>query len=154
MTETLYQIMIRIKDSFIPMLIDKLKLANPQKIDESDSYLKRTKKEQTEKITKTGEQLVYEIIVKEDHIFNIQQKKITKKEQSALIKKHGSDVTINKRRDLYSLEGVEVAIDHVEDIGTFIELQSRDKGEVEKIAKKLGFSSSQYIEHPYDWMKR
>jgi len=136
------------------MLTDKLNLANPQPIEESDTYLKSGKKNITEKITKTNGQLVHEVIVKEEHIFKIEQKKITKKEQSALVKKHGSDVTLVKHRDLYNINEVELAIDHVDGLGTFIEIQGGERDAVEKIAKKLGFTSSQYIEHPYDWMKR
>lgn len=154
MATTLYQIMIRIKDSFVPILQRKLSVSNPTLLEESDTYLKGRVRDQTEKLTESGSQLFHEVIAKDDHVFRVAQEPCTRSAKKTLLAKHETSVTLHRRRERYTTGGVEVSIDRIDDLGTFLEIEGPDRAAVESVATTLGFSSPQFIEHPYDWLKR
>jgi len=154
MTKTLYQIMIRIKDSFVPILEKKLGVSHPESLEETDVYFKSKGLNQTEKVTEFGEKFVHERISKNEHIFQIQQEAITKDQHDQLLTKHDISVTLHRHRSRYILNDVEISVDRIDEIGTFLEMEGEDRSAVESIATTLGFSSPQFIEHPYDWLKR
>ncbi|USN53066.1 MAG: hypothetical protein H6760_02715 [Candidatus Nomurabacteria bacterium] len=155
MTETYFQIMIRIKDSFIPMIKEKLDLGDGTEVDEVDYYLgSGGDSGKTEKITVSGRTTLHEFIEKEGALFKLTQEHLSAADRDGKVKQDENLVKIEKHRELFKQDGVEVAIDHVHDLGTFLEIQGKDQAGVEGICRKLGFTASQYIDHPYDWLKR
>lgn len=146
--------MIRIKDSFVPILEQKLALSNPENLEETDVYFKSQGRDRTEKVTEFGSKFVHERIIKEEHIFQIEQEEISREEHDRMVKKHDISVTLHRHRLRYVLNRVEISVDRIDEIGTFLEMEGDDRQVVESIATSLGFSSPQFIEHPYDWLKR
>jgi adenylate cyclase class IV len=94
------------------------------------------------------------VITKEEHIFHIDQKDIPSSERDQLIADDTVSVRLNRHRELYLMDGVEISIDRIDELGTFLEIEGTDRSAVESVATSLGFRATQFIEHPYDWLKR
>lgn len=154
MERTLYQIMIRIKDSFVMILQDKLKVSSPTILEEQDVYFQSKGRDRTEKLTESQGRIFHEVITKEEHMFHIDQKDIPAAERDQLLADDAVSVRLNRHRELYLVNGVEVSIDRIDELGTFLEIEGADRSAVESVATSLGFRAAQFIEHPYDWLKR
>lgn len=136
------------------MLEAKLGLKPSRNFEEIDTYLKVPVKGRAEKISESQGSSNYESVTKEGNHFKIEVRSLTAKERTVLMKKRAVEVVLKKKRSLYNTPNAQVVIDHIEDLGTFIVIQSENAAAAETVAKKLGFDSPQYVVYPDDILKR
>ncbi len=136
------------------MLEAKLGLKPFKIINESDTYLKVSVKGRADKIIEAGQALSCETIIKEGGYFKIESRSLTDQEKTELMKKREVELVIKKERSLYETGAARVIIDRIEDLGTFIVIESEKASATEQAAKKLGFDSPQFVVYPDDILKR
>jgi len=154
MDQSLCRIKIRIKDSFIPLIETKLGSKSVKNFDEVDTYLKVPVKGRAEKISESQGKVNYETVTKEGNHFRIDIRPLTSKDKAALMRKRSVEVVLNKKCSLYNAVGAQVMIDRIEELGTFIVIESENAAVAEQVARKLGFDAPQYVVYPDDILKR
>ncbi len=152
--KTLYQIMIRIKDSFVTVLKDKLDVSEPTLLEERDHYFQTVVRDRTEKLTESEGKYFFETLTKEEHLFRVEQKELSEAEKDRALEAATVSVSFHRHRERYQVQSVEVSVDRIDELGTFLEIEGFDRAAVESLATSLGFRAPQFIEHPYDWLKR
>ena len=58
-------------------------------------------------------------------------------------------LTVQKRRELWLLQGCEVCLDQVQQLGTFVEVEGPDPDNVTKVLQALGLNDAEHIAKSY-----
>jgi adenylate cyclase class IV len=114
-----------------------------------DTYLK-DKKDVTRKIYEELSKTYLAEVIKGKGRFTMSFYVINEDEKEKLIGKFGVDKTMRKKRQVWVIDGVEVATDEVEGLsGVFIEIQGTDFEELLKYLDRLGVKEQELISKPY-----
>ncbi len=131
---------------------DKLKLLNlgePNVKNIVDTYFV-TDSNTTEKIYVSGAKIFHTIVISTKDGFEMKAEPISQEVKEKLLKEKQLDKVMKKHRKVWEVNGIDVAIDEVEELGTFIEFQGRERQKVLDLIRSLGISEKQFIKTPYN----
>ena len=103
-----------------------------------------------EKIYEANNKIFHTTVKKTADGFMMESNLISEEEKVRLLSTHKIDKAMKKQRTIWEVDGMQIAIDDVENLGIFIELQGRDKQKLLEFIKSLGFSPEQFILQPYN----
>jgi adenylate cyclase class IV len=130
-------------------ILKPLGLSEPRAEEIVDTYLK-DKDETTRKIHETPSEKYLVEVIKGKGRFTMTFYAIDEEEKEKQIAKFGIDKMMRKKRQVWAIDGVEVAINEVEGLGgVFIEFQGENVEDLAKYLDRLGVKEQELISKPY-----